>query len=109
MFGSEFTDRVLQADYYLDSRNCIQFFRDAFNCETKNLEVADRNDLLQKHRTLLAFDFEAAVRLRQWESLSEIIEESESFADDVLYGTFSDAMLCSEAPLENAARVLQVN
>ncbi|EDN07288.1 predicted protein [Histoplasma mississippiense (nom. inval.)] len=97
----------IKADYYLDSRNYIQFFRDVFNCETKNLEVADRNDLLQKHRTLLAFDFEAAVRLRQWESLSEIIEESESFADDVLYGTFSDAMLCSEAPLENAARVLQ--
>ncbi|EGC46539.1 conserved hypothetical protein [Histoplasma capsulatum var. duboisii H88] len=101
------TDAQTRADYYLDSRNYIQFFRGVFNCETKNLEVADRNDLLQKHRTLLAFDFEAAVRLRQWESLSEIIEESESFADDVLYGTFSDAMLCSEAPLENAARVLQ--
>ncbi|OJD25043.1 hypothetical protein ACJ73_03590 [Blastomyces percursus] len=101
------TDTQAQANYCLDSRNHIQFFRSVLNCESTNWEETHRSDLFRKHRTLLAFDFEAAVRLRQWCSLHEIIEESESFSDDILYGTFSDALLCSDAPLKNTTRALQ--
>ncbi|PGH36716.1 hypothetical protein GX50_00376 [[Emmonsia] crescens] len=101
------TDAPAQTDYYLDSRNHIQNFRGIFSSEITHWDETHRHDLLKKQRTLLAFDFEAAVRLRQWESLDEIIDESESFADDILYGTFSDAMLCSDAPIENTTRVLQ--
>ncbi|PGH05766.1 hypothetical protein GX51_02737 [Blastomyces parvus] len=101
------TDTQAQADYYLDSRNHIQFFRGVLNCESTNWEETHRDDLFKKHRTLLAFDFEAAVRLRQWGSLDEIIEESEFVSDDILYGTFLDALLCSDAPLKSTTRALQ--
>ncbi|EQL38157.1 hypothetical protein BDFG_00534 [Blastomyces dermatitidis ATCC 26199] len=101
------TDTQAQADYYLDSRNHIQFFRGVLNCESTNWEETHQSDLFKKHKTLLAFDFEAAVRLRQWGSLDEIIEESESFSDDILYGTFSEALLCSDAPLKNTTQALQ--
>ncbi|EEH42224.2 uncharacterized protein PADG_07044 [Paracoccidioides brasiliensis Pb18] len=100
-------DTTVQRDYYLDSRNHIQSFRGILGAETTDWEGKHRDNFLKRHRTLLAFDFEAAARLHQWESLDEIISESEHYADNMLYGTFSDALLCSDTPIENATRVLQ--
>lgn len=40
------------------------------------LEKAGRSDLLSKSASLLAFDFEAAVALKNWESLEPLIEVS---------------------------------
>ncbi|OJD17226.1 hypothetical protein AJ78_02663 [Emergomyces pasteurianus Ep9510] len=100
-------DTQVQTDYYLDARNHIQTFRGLFCSETIHWDETHQGDLLKKRQSLLAFDFEAAVRLQQWESLDEIVDESESFVDDALFGTFSDALLCSGAPIENTTRVLQ--
>jgi hypothetical protein len=65
--------------------------------------------LLDKYRTLLAFDFEAAVRLKQWDDLVQLIDDSRSVADDKLYSIFADAILCSDAPMEESARVFQAS
>ncbi|EER25387.1 hypothetical protein CPC735_064870 [Coccidioides posadasii C735 delta SOWgp] len=56
--------------------------------------------LTEKRRTLFAFDFEAAVRLKQWSNLSEMLNESRKIADEMLYSLFADAVLSSEAPVE---------
>ncbi|PGH12790.1 hypothetical protein AJ79_04014 [Helicocarpus griseus UAMH5409] len=101
------TDTEAKRGYYIDTRNHIQNFRGTLCGDIKTPREDHYDDLLKKHRTLLVFDFEAAVRLGQWESLSEIIEESASYADDNLYGSFSDAIFCSDVPVENSSRVLQ--
>lgn len=68
------------------------------------------DDLTQKHRTLLAFDFEAAVRLERWDCLNDILEESRRFVQeaDELYSTFADVLLCSGGPIEVIGSVFQV-
>ncbi|KAK2790267.1 hypothetical protein FQN53_000033 [Emmonsiellopsis sp. PD_33] len=102
-------DVQVQKDHYLDSRIHIQSFRETFhtNSMSTHRDEKCRTDLLKKHSTLLAFDFEASIRLRQWQGLHEIIDESQSCADDKLYGIFSDIMLCADAPIEETTRVFQ--
>ncbi|KAK2802668.1 hypothetical protein FQN50_007276 [Emmonsiellopsis sp. PD_5] len=102
-------DVQVQSDHYLDSRIQIQNFRETFHTDSISTHCDEkcRTDLLKKHRTLLAFDFEASVRLCQWQSLHEIVDESQSCADDKLYGIFSDIMLCADAPIEETTRVFQ--
>lgn len=97
-----------QRNHYLNSRLHIQRFRrsivDELNRSTGNIQ----SELRDKYRTLLAFDFEASVRLQQWSSLSEIVEESGTIGDEKLYGIFADAILCSEAPVYEISPVFQV-
>ncbi|KAK2782163.1 hypothetical protein FQN52_001001 [Onygenales sp. PD_12] len=102
-------DVQVQKDHYLDSRIHIQSFRETFHTDSMSTHRDEkcRTDLLKKHSTLLAFDFEASVRLRQWQGLHEIVDESQSCADDKLYGIFSDIMLCADAPIEETTRVFQ--
>ena len=42
--------------------------------QLSRLEGGARNDLLRKAATFLAFDFEAAVRLRSWEDTLGLLE-----------------------------------
>lgn len=63
---------------------------------------------MKKYRVLLSFDFEAVVRLQQWDSLETLVYESTSFADEQLYGVFADVILCSEAPIEEMIGIFKV-
>jgi hypothetical protein len=71
-------------------------------------DEALQEELREKYRTLLAFDFEASVRLQEWNSLIEIVEESRAMGDERLYGIFADAILCSGAPIDEISQVFQV-
>lgn len=48
-------------------------FRTRLQEQLDRLEGGAKDDLLRKHSSLLAFDFEAAARLKAWESLGELI------------------------------------
>ena len=63
---------------------------------------------MKKYRVLLSFDFEAAVRLKQWDTLKGIVFESATIADEKLYSVFADIALCSEAPLEEMVVIFKV-
>ncbi|QVM05629.1 hypothetical protein D8B26_000336 [Coccidioides posadasii str. Silveira] len=94
-------DSEVQNQFYLNARAHIQGFRKValplFEQLSNDESLAA---LTEKRRTLFAFDFEAAVRLKQWSNLSEMLNESRKIADEMLYSLFADAVLSSEAPVE---------
>nr|KMM70695.1 hypothetical protein CPAG_07006 [Coccidioides posadasii RMSCC 3488] len=94
-------DSEVQNQFYLNARAHIQGFRKValplFEQLSNDESLAA---LTEKRRILLAFDFEAAVRLKQWSNLSEMLNESRKIADEMLYSLFADAVLSSEAPVE---------
>jgi hypothetical protein len=57
---------------------------------------------------MLSFDFEAAVQLKQWETLESLIEAAKPVADEHLYSVYADAVLSSEASVEQKTRVFEV-
>lgn len=57
---------------------------------------------------MLSFDFEAAVLLKQWDSLVPIIDEARGILDDRLISTFVDCILSSGAPVRDMVRVVEV-
>lgn len=44
----------------------------------ERLQGGAKDDLLKKNNSLLAFDFEAAARLKAWDSLEQLIKVSNS-------------------------------
>ncbi|KZZ87885.1 Meiosis specific protein SPO22 [Ascosphaera apis ARSEF 7405] len=95
-------DVQIREEHYAASRSYILGFRQYL------LECSDLDeDSLEKHKTILAFDFEAAVRLHQFSDLTEIVDESQQYASEELYGIFIDAMLGSDAPVEVVSAVFQ--
>ncbi|KAI5304393.1 hypothetical protein KEM56_006541 [Ascosphaera pollenicola] len=97
-------DAQMREEHYATSRNYILGFRQ-YLLDCSNLD----EDSLEKHKTILAFDFEAAVRLQQFSDLTEIVDESQQYASEELYGIFIDAMLGSDAPVEVVGAVFQVS
>jgi hypothetical protein len=57
---------------------------------------------------MLSFDFEAAVQLKQWETLESLVEAAKPIADEHLYSVYADAVLSSEASVEQKTRVFEV-
>ena len=55
-------------------RSHVKTFRDRLQDQLGRLEGGAREDLLGKYGTLLSFEFEAAVRLKAWDALSQIID-----------------------------------
>ncbi|EEP81538.1 predicted protein [Uncinocarpus reesii 1704] len=94
--------------FYLDARAHISDFRNAASVLLDKDLSDDSEELIKKYRTLLAFDFEAAVRLKHWESLCEILYESRQVADDTLYGLFADCILCSDCPTEEIVKIFEI-
>lgn len=55
-------------------RQAVNCFRTHAEDQTNRLEGGAKDDLQYKHARLLAFDFEAAVRLKSWASLGQIVK-----------------------------------
>ncbi len=62
------------------------------------LDETSRDDLLRKHATLLAFDFEAAVALQQWEDLGSVIERTIPCKNITALQAMADSLLRAQAP-----------
>lgn len=102
------TDMETQLQNYLLVRSHATNFYDLVPLQLIRLEADSKTDLLKKYRSVLAFDFEAAGRLKAWDSLLEILDQSEDTADTKLNGIFSDVILCSEAPVATKGFLLMV-
>lgn len=74
------------------------------NFENKSAEMSDIweapliEDLNKKLCGLLAFDFEAAVRLRDWNALSLITSKAEKCNNIWVLEVFADCLLSGEVP-----------
>lgn len=55
-------------------RKAIDDFRVNVKGQADKLEGGAKADLQRKHASLLAFDYEAAARLKAWDSLDQIIK-----------------------------------
>ncbi|MCJ1227176.1 hypothetical protein MMC12_003831 [Toensbergia leucococca] len=96
-----------QLRYYLGLRKVAEDFRGRLQEQLKRLEGGAKKDLLRKHTSLVAFDFEAAVRLKAWEDLFQLIEECQACNDPKIFYMLADVIMCSEAPSETIIVTLQ--
>lgn len=85
-----------QLQYYLTGRAHVEGFRARIPDQLTRLGPGSREDLLKKLGVVLAFDFEAAVRLKSWDSLELIIEVRLPFFWKILKLISHLGMRCSE-------------
>lgn len=87
-----------QLQRYLEMRRHVAAFDALLQTEigTHDEEVA--RDLLAKLSTLFVFDFEGAVRLMDWDDLSEIVRKAKMCKDEVMYKAMGDCLLRAQAP-----------
>ena len=62
-----------QLQHYINLRKAIDDFRADVKGQINRLEGGAKSDLKRKHASLLAFDYEAAARLKSWDSFNRII------------------------------------
>lgn len=62
------------------------------------LDEQSRGDMLQKHATLLAFDFEAAITLHQWDDLGRIVQRAVPCESITALQAMADSLLRARAP-----------
>jgi hypothetical protein len=62
------------------------------------LDETSREDMFRKHATLLAFDFEAAIALQQWEDLGSIVQRAIPCKNITVFQAMADSLLRSQAP-----------
>ncbi|KAI9856788.1 MAG: hypothetical protein M1824_005259 [Vezdaea acicularis] len=96
-----------QLQYYLTGRAHVEGFRARIPDQLTRLGPGSREDLLKKLGVVLAFDFEAAVRLKSWDSLELIIEECAAANEPRIYETLADIMLSSGGPSATVVMTLQ--
>ncbi|KAI9770778.1 MAG: hypothetical protein M1840_003028 [Geoglossum simile] len=94
-----------QLQFYLNLRGHAEAFHKQLQDQLDRLEVDDaKEDLLKKYGTLAAFDLEAAVHLKSWDDLGQIIEVFEPLADIILQAkapattTLLTLQVCSSLP-----------
>ncbi|MCJ1397829.1 hypothetical protein MMC11_001025 [Xylographa trunciseda] len=96
-----------QLQHYLDLRRHAKDFHIQFEAQIDSLQGGAKDDLHRKASTLLTFDFEAAVRLKAWDDVSQIVRDSHACGDSKLYSTIADIILASEAPTDTMITILQ--
>ncbi|KAL6717482.1 sporulation-specific protein 22 [Lecanora helva] len=87
-----------QLQHYLNVRKSVNDFRTHVQEQVSRLEGGAKEDLQRKYGGLLAFDFEAAARLKAWDDLSGIINETQSLTEPQIFAILADITLSSEAP-----------
>lgn len=99
----------VQLQHYLVSRHHVQEFRSRRDSVQRKAED-EIEDLEKKFRTLLGYDFEAAVRLKDWESLRGIVEEAALCTNKgiSIFETITDILISSEAPSRIKLIIMQV-
>lgn len=90
----------LQLQDYLSIRKNVKSFDTILQLKLEKLEEGPTGDLIKKLSILLAYDFEAAVRLKSWDDIPEIIMKSDICKSMKLFESMADCMLCCEAPTE---------
>lgn len=92
-----------QLQDYLEMRRHVAAYDSELPTQLPALVEEAKNDMLQKLATLLAFDFEGAVRLKEWESLVEIIRKTAECKNVRILQGMADCLLRSDAPVKGTA------
>ncbi|OBT96970.1 hypothetical protein VE01_05545 [Pseudogymnoascus verrucosus] len=93
-----------QLQDYLELRKHVDSFDARLQSIIDVLEEGPQQDLLKKLATLLVFDFEAAIRLKAWDDLTEIILKADCCKSMKIYEKMSD-MLLSEPSIPVAVLI----
>ena len=96
-----------QLQHYLSARHSVSDWRSNLPQQQARLEGGALADLTIKHNTLLAYDFEAAARLKAWDDFDTIIVECQECKDTKVFAILADVVLASEAPTEVILKSLQ--
>ena len=64
-------------------------------------------DMLRKHATLLAFDFEAAIALKQWEDLGSVVQRTVPCKNITAFQAMADSLLRAHAPGQGMTPLLR--
>ncbi|GFF24877.1 regulator of drug sensitivity 2 [Aspergillus udagawae] len=97
------------AKAYEQIRQSVQRFETHIKTQLDTCNtVPEREAWMHKHRFLIALDFEAAINLKQWNEIPDIIERANKILDDHLCSVFLDCILRSGAPAPDTAQVVKV-
>jgi hypothetical protein len=88
----------VQLQHYLMVRKHVDSFDKSLQEKLDKLEEGPAEDLVNKLSILLAYDFEAAIRLKKWEDLGEIIVKAHICKRVKVYELMADCLLSCEAP-----------
>lgn len=88
----------VQLQDYLIIRKHVDSFDAGVQEKLEKLEGGPAEDLVKKLSILLAYDFEAAVRLKKWEDLPGIILRANICKCVKVFELMADCILCCEAP-----------
>lgn len=87
-----------QRDDYSTMRKHVAAFDSELPQYLPKLDEQSRADILRKHAALLAFDFEAAVALQQWDDLGGIVQLSIPCKNVTAFQAMADCLLRAQAP-----------
>jgi len=87
-----------QLQDYLQMRKHIAAFENELPGRLDSLEGKAREDLLNKHATLLTFDLEAAICLKKWEDLCTIVRRANQCKSVIAFQGMGDCLLRSNVP-----------
>lgn len=82
-----------QLQDYLELRKHVDCFDTRLQSIIDVLEEGPQQDLLKKLAALLVFDFEAAIRLKAWDDMREIILKADCCKSMDIYEKMSDMLL----------------
>jgi hypothetical protein len=88
-----------QLQYYLMIRQHVRSYDTNLQEKLDKLEDGPAEDLLNKLSILLAYDFEAAARLKAWDDLTGVILKAEACKSMKVYELMADCILCCGAPI----------
>lgn len=104
--GEDHIETCLQ--HYLILRKHVASFDFLLQNKLEKMEDRPAQDLLQKLSVLIAFDFEAACRLKAWDELGEVILRAEVCKELRVYELMADCILCSQPPTDGKYRLLSI-
>lgn len=90
-----------QLQNYLILRSHVNSFDSTMQGKLERLEDDPKEDLLKKLSILLAFDFEAACRLKAWDDLTEVIIKAAPCKSMKVFELMADCILSCEAPTQS--------
>ncbi|OJJ47130.1 hypothetical protein ASPZODRAFT_25206 [Penicilliopsis zonata CBS 506.65] len=97
-------DAYSQERYNHEIRVCVQRFRNGIHSHLQTCDEGTHQDWIRKYRAMILFDFEAASRLGQWDTLVFLIDEAKPLVDDNLSQIFVDVILSPAVPVKEALR-----
>ncbi|RKF63583.1 Sporulation-specific protein 22 [Erysiphe neolycopersici] len=97
----------IQLQQYLNIRKHVNSFEEVLQAKKEVMDVRAREDLNRKLSILIAFDFEAACRLKAWDDLENIISKAHTSNTGRIYEIMADCILCADIPAQALVATLK--